>query len=101
MADMRSDDFEAECLTITVLAKGNTIDYVVPSFPVFSAKLTEVKLQWENCKGEMEVFDGFVRDCEALNYRLPATLEILYSFQHRLSFQVWQMLAYSYCIRIL
>ena len=29
---------------VTILAKGNTIEYVVPSFPVFAVDLVEVKL---------------------------------------------------------
>ena len=30
---------------VTVLSKGNLIDYVIPSFPVYCAKLVEVKIQ--------------------------------------------------------
>lgn len=36
---------------ITVLSKGNTINYVIPSFPVYCAKLVEVKIQYYNKDG--------------------------------------------------
>jgi len=55
--------------TITVLAKGDTVEYIIPSFPPFSARLTEVKLQYESDEGLM-VFDGFARHCEALDHPL-------------------------------
>lgn len=75
------DDFALkDFVLITVLAKGDTIEYVVPSFPVFGAKLTEVKLQWESCEGEIMVFDGFARSCEALEHPLPAIMKVLYSY---------------------
>ena len=38
------DEPREDFVLITILSKGDTIDYVVPSFPVFGAKLTEVKL---------------------------------------------------------
>ena len=53
------DEPHEDFVLITILSKGDTIDYVVPSFPVFGAKLTEVKLQWDSCEGEVMVFDGF------------------------------------------
>lgn len=101
MADMQSDDMEAEfadLTMITILAKGNTVDYVVPSFPVFSTRLTEVKLQWENCEGELEVFDGFAHDCEALNHTLPAALKIPYGFQHAFIIEVCQYANVCVCV---
>ena len=59
--------------TITVLAKGDTVEYIIPSFPPFGARLTEVKLQYESDEGLM-VFDGFAHHCEALDHPLPASL---------------------------
>ena len=56
------DDF----VEVTVLTKGNTLHYVVPSSPVFNADLVEVKLQWEEYHEgllpELHVFDGFARN---------------------------------------
>ena len=64
-----------EVLTeITVLAKGDTVEYIIPSFPVFGTRLTEVKLQYESNEEELMIFDGFARHCEALNHPLPASL---------------------------
>ena len=77
---MAEDDDSAleDFILIIVLAKEDTIEYyVVPSFPVFGAKLTEVKLQWESCEGEIMVFDGFARSCEALEHPLPAIEALL------------------------
>ena len=54
---------------ISVLAKTGTFEYVVPSFPVFGAKLTEAKLQWKNCE-EVMVFDCFACSCEALEHEI-------------------------------
>jgi len=89
LSEDRGEDNEEEIdcniLTrITVLVKDNTIDYVVTSFPVVWARLVEVKLEWVNCQGEIETFDGFVRDCNALNHSLPADLTIPYNNQHAL-----------------
>jgi len=43
---VEGDELLEDFVLITVLA-GDTIEYVVLSFPVFSAKLTEVKPQWD------------------------------------------------------
>jgi len=78
--DRMYDDF----VEVTVLAKGNTIHYVVPSFPVFNAELVEVKLQWEEYREglppELHVFDGFARKCENLDHPLPAIAYVEFSY---------------------
>ena len=53
------DELLEDFVLLTILAKGDMIEYVVPSVPVFGAKLTEVKLQCDSCKGELIVFDWF------------------------------------------
>ena len=53
--------------TITILAKGDTVEYFIPSFPPYGARLTEVKLQYESDEGLM-VFDGFACHCKALDH---------------------------------
>lgn len=91
MAESVTSDFEVEddvWTFLTVLGKGITFEYVVPSFPVIRANLTEVKLQWVNCEGELEIFDGFARDCAALDQTLPATLKIPFSYDHAFIIEV-------------
>ena len=73
---------------VSVPVKGNTIDYVIPSFPMVKARLVEVKLEWVNSQGEVEAFDSFACYCTALNHALPADLIILYSFQHAFVIEV-------------
>jgi len=48
---------------LTVVNKGITFEYVVPSFPVIHTNLTEVRLQWVNCEEDIEVFDSCTHDC--------------------------------------
>ena len=60
----------------------------MPSFPVIRANLTEVKLQWVNCEGDVEAFDGFAHDCAALDHTLPATLKIPFSYDHAFIIEV-------------
>ena len=89
MAESIASDFEAgaeEWTFLTVLGKGITFEYVVPSFPVFRAKL---KLQWANRKGELEVFDGFAHDCAALvDQPLPAILKIPFNYDYAFTIKV-------------
>ena len=75
--DSALEDF----VLITVLAKEDTIEYVVP-------KLTEVKLQWESCQREIIVFDGFAWSCEALKHPLPAIMKVLYSYENAFIIEV-------------
>ncbi len=56
--------------------------YTIPSFPVFTVTLREVKLQWEDDNGDVHLFDGFMRECELLNHPLPAIARIPHSYRH-------------------
>lgn len=85
--ESREESLE-DFVLITVLAKGSTINYVVPSFPVFGAKLTEVKLQWDDGGEEVMIFDGFARSCEALDHHLPAVLKVEYSYENAFIIEV-------------
>ena len=67
---------------LTILDKGITFEYVVPSFPVVCKNLTEVKLQYEGDGGEPLVLDSFACDCAALDHTLPASLKIPDSYNH-------------------
>lgn len=79
------DDFYVE---ITVLAKGNTLSYIVPSFPVFKVALQEVKLQWEERGDKTHVFDGFARQCALLDHPLPAVAKIMFSYENAFIIEV-------------
>ncbi len=67
---------------MTVLQKGRSFQYMIPSFPVFTVTLREVKLQWEDDNGDLHLFDGFMRECELLNHPLPAIARIPHSYRH-------------------
>ena len=88
MRSKMDDDFNVK---ITVLAKGNTLLYVVPSFPVFEATLREVKLQWEKPGGIIHVFDAFARQCELLDHPLPAVTKIMFSYENAFIIEVLSM----------
>ena len=70
---------------LTILSKGNTIHYTIPSFPVYSA---EVKVQWEDEDGSLLVFDAFARNCDLLNHQLPAIAEIPFSYDNAFIIEV-------------
>ena len=76
VVDAGSERVEAEVDTrennsvLTVLSMGNTIHYTIPSFPVYSAELLEVKVQWEDEDGSLLVFDAFARNCDLLDHQL-------------------------------
>ena len=61
---------------LTVLQKGRSLLYTVPSFPVFTAMLREVKLQWEDDDGDGHAFDGLMRECGLLDHSLPAEFHL-------------------------
>lgn len=61
---------------LAVLQKGKSLPYTVPSFPVFTAMLREVKLQIEDDEGDVQVFDAFMRECELLDEPLPAIARV-------------------------
>ena len=93
------EDFNVE---ITVLAKGNTFLYIVPSFPVFNATLQEVKLQWEAPGGEIHVFDGFARQCDLLDHPLPAVAKIMFSYENAFIIEVlFNVLCFKTCVHVL
>ena len=66
----------------TVLKKGMTLSYTVPSIHVY---IREVKLQYvaqtANGDSEVIVFDGFMRECGLINHPLPATANVPCSYE--------------------
>lgn len=65
-----------EFFDVSVLRKGRPVTYTVPSFPVFTAMLQPVLLQWEDSEGDVFVFDGFMRECELMDHPLPALARV-------------------------
>ena len=57
-------------------------DYTIPSFPIYSSELVEVKVQWEDKDGSLLMFDAFARNCDLLNHQLPAIAEIPFSYDN-------------------
>jgi len=63
-------------IEFAVLVAGGLIRCIVPSFPVYSAVLREVKLQWIDEDGEIHVFDEFARYCQLLDHKLAAVAKV-------------------------
>ena len=55
-----------EICLITVLDKGKSFPYTIPSFPVFTVMLREA-IQWVE-DGTVEYFDGFMHECGLLEH---------------------------------
>ena len=60
-------------LDLLVTEKGEKFQYTVPSFPVVTAMLREVKFSFGDA--EDEVFDGYMRECDLLKHDLPAVAQ--------------------------
>ena len=67
---------------ITVLSNGNAISYVIPSFPVYCAKLVEVKIQYYNEDRNLKICNAFAKDCEDMNHPLPAFAKVNYGYEN-------------------
>lgn len=66
-----------DCMDVTVLCKATCQAYAVPSFPVITACLRAVKLQWEGSEVDnAQSFDGYMHQCEPLDHTLPAVARI-------------------------
>ena len=74
-----NQDNEDIGVLITVLSKRNVIDYVFPSFPVYCARLVEVKIQYYTEDGKLTITDAFVKDCE---HPLPSFAKVEYSYKN-------------------
>ena len=80
---------------LMVLQKGRSLLYTVPSFPVFTAMLREVKLQWEDDDGDGHVFDGVMRECGLLNHSLPAVARVPFGYKNAFLVEVWYIKNYA------
>ena len=83
----KEDDF----VLVTVLGIGRIFNYVIPSFPIFKTTLQEVKLQFEEPDGTVQVFNGFAK-CGMLDERsLPALAKINFSFDNTFIIEVYEV----------
>ena len=53
---------------------GGKVQYTIPSFPVFTTSLVEIKYQLVD--DSTVVFDGYIRDCPELVRSYPALLKL-------------------------
>lgn len=67
---------------VALLGVGAKESYTVPSFPVFSAMLREVKFQFID---EVECYDGYIRDCPALDRPYPTMLKLCFGYSNAFS----------------
>ena len=56
---------------LTVLQKGRSVSYTISSFPALTILLRSVKLQWENDRVVVHVFDDYMRERGLLTKPLP------------------------------
>lgn len=70
--DMCSEDAD-EHLFVTVLSTGSEAKYTIPSFPVFSAVLREIKYKLD---ANNTIYDGYIRNCPNLSRPYPALLRL-------------------------
>jgi len=87
-----AQEFDVE---ITVLAKGDTFVYTVPSFPVYKPTLQQVKLQLEESSGEVKIFDGFAKQCDLLDKPLPAVAKIVFCYDNAFLIKVTLSLKFN------
>ena len=74
-----SEGSDLPCFDVSVVEKGSTIPYTVPSFPMCTAMLQplSVLLQWEDSPDiTLVVFNGCLSECTLLNYPLPALARV-------------------------
>jgi hypothetical protein len=62
-----------EHLLVTILSTGRRMSYTVPSFPVITTQLCEVKYQLVD---DNQIYDGYIRDCPGLVRPYPSLLKV-------------------------
>ena len=65
-----------EHLLVTILNTGRRMSYTVPSFPVITTMLCEVKYQLVNVDHDKQIYDGYIRDCPGLVRPYPSLLKV-------------------------
>ena len=60
----------------TIVEAKNSYSYVVPSFPVFAVNLRHIKYQMTDENGQVQTFDGFIRECPSLKRSYPAIVRV-------------------------
>ena len=61
---------------VTILSTGSTVNYTVPSFPVFNAVLREIKFQFVSDTDDNTSYDGYIRECPDLVRPYPALVKL-------------------------
>lgn len=67
---------------VVILELGSKIKYTVPSFPVFSACLREIKFQFLD---ETKIYDGYIKDCPSLDRSYPGLLRLCFGYTNAFS----------------
>ena len=60
----------------TIVEVKYSYSYVVPSFPVFAVNLRHIKYQMTDENGQVQTFDGFIRECPSLKRSYPAIVRV-------------------------
>ena len=68
---------EDEHMLVTILSTGRRMSYTVPSFPVVTTMLCEVKYQLED---DQQIYDGYIRECSGLVRPYPSLLKLCYNY---------------------
>ena len=63
-------------LLVTILSIGSRMEYTVPSFPVITTMLCEVKYQFVNVDHDKQIYNGYIRDCPGLVRPYPSVLKV-------------------------
>ena len=75
MAELEEEDTRSDLAELTILEVASSpISYIIPSFPVFTVQLRQMKWQYIEASGDVYVCDGFVRHCPALDGTVPLTV---------------------------
>ena len=60
-------------LLVTVLSR---VEYTVPSFPVTTTRLCEIRYQFVNVNVNKQIYDGYTRDCPGLVWPSLSILKV-------------------------
>lgn len=79
-------DHELDHELITILKLGDRVHYTVPSFPVFSVQLVEMKFQFTD-ELSTTFFDGYIRDTPGLARTYPALIKVCCGYSNAFSIE--------------
>lgn len=80
-ADCRECSQPAEShFLVTIMKLGDKVEYTIPSFPVYTAVLREIKYQFVDESAAQHTFDGYIRDCPSLDRTYPGLLKLCFGY---------------------